>query len=289
MILDRDCRYRLIALDVDGTAVNDGKYLLPDTVSAAREAMRKGVEVVFCSGRSPAEMREYFRYFPEMRYFLGECGALLYDLKEERPLFCARFEEESWRAVVEIASETDTMPGVYHDGQIWFNAHQIGLLADYGQELYVRTLPPASRLQENVFDEEYMMTHGTEKFCIFHRNTSDREKTYYALEARKLPVTIGRYAKTSVEVQPQGVDKGSALRKLGEIIGIPLSRMVMVGDSDNDLPALTIAGLSIAMANGEDEVKAVCDMTTKADNNSGGCAEAIRTVLSINDRVNDNE
>ena len=71
---------------------------------------------------------------------------------------------------------------------------------------------------------------------------------------------------------------------LGEIIGIPLSQMVMVGDSDNDLPALTKTGLSIAMANGEVEVKAVCDMTTKADNNSGGCAEAIRAVLAMNER-----
>ena len=210
-------KYRQIALDEDGTALDDGKYLLPDTVSAVKEAANQGVEVVFCSGRSPAEMREYFSFFPQMRYFLGECGALVYDLKQEKPLYCARFEEESWRAVIRTALSADIMPGVYHNGQICFNRHQIGLLADYGQALYVRTLPPASRLMEDVFDEQVMMAEGTEKFCLFHRNTTERERTFQALEALGLPITLGRYAETSVEVQPQGVDKGSALERLGEI------------------------------------------------------------------------
>ena len=85
-------KYSLIALDVDGTALNDDKYLLPGTVRAVNDALESGVEVIFCSGRSPAEMREYFASFPKMRYFVGECGGLIYDLKNEKPLFCARFD-----------------------------------------------------------------------------------------------------------------------------------------------------------------------------------------------------
>ncbi len=274
-------KYSLIALDVDGTALNDDKYLLPGTVRAVNDALESGVEVIFCSGRSPAEMREYFASFPKMRYFVGECGGLIYDLKNEKPLFCARFEEACWRAVAQTARKYDTMPGVYHNGQIYFNRDQIGKLADYGQALYVRTLPPASKLMDDVLDEKVMSEYGTEKFCIFHRSGEEREKTYRELLSYGLPLTMALYAETSLEVQPYGIDKGSALEDFASLIGIDLSETVMVGDSNNDLPALEKAGLAIAMGNSPDEIKVKCDLTV-ADNNNGGCEEAIRAVLERN-------
>ena len=281
-------KYSLIALDVDGTALNDDKYLLPGTVEAVNDALEQGVEVIFCSGRSPAEMREYFAFFPKMRYFLGECGGLVYDLENEKPLFCARFDEECWRAVCEVAKNNDTMPGVYHNGQIYFNRDQIGKLAEYGQALYVRTLPPASKLEDDVLDETLMSRYGTEKFCIFHRSGEEREKSFKALSAYGLPLTMALYAETSLEVQPYGIDKGSAMEKLASIMGIDLSQTVMVGDSNNDLPALEKAGLSVAMGNSPDEIKGKCDLIV-ADNNNGGCEEAIRYVLEHNAQVGEKE
>ena len=274
-------KYSLIALDVDGTALNDDKYLLPGTIEAINDALDAGVEVIFCSGRSPAEMRDYFAFFPKMHYFVGECGGLIYDLKNEKPLFCARFEEECWRAVVEVAGRHDTMPGVYHNGQIYFNRDQIGKLAEYGQALYVRTLPPASKLMDDVLDEAVMSRCGTEKFCIFHRSGEEREKSFQDLLSCGLPLTMALYAETSLEVQPFGIDKGSALENFASLIGIDLSETVMVGDSNNDLPALETAGFSVAMGNSPDEIKRKCDLTV-ADNNNGGCEEAIRAVLDRN-------
>ena len=44
---------------------------------------------------------------------------------------------------------------------------------------------------------------------------------------------------------------------LSERHGIPASRVVAVGDADNDLPMLRVAGLGVAMGNGTDAVKQV--------------------------------
>ena len=47
---------------------------------------------------------------------------------------------------------------------------------------------------------------------------------------------------------------------------------------DNDLEALKIAGLSVAMGNAEQSVKRIADVVV-ADCDHGGCAQAIETYL----------
>ena len=52
-----------------------------------------------------------------------------------------------------------------------------------------------------------------------------------------------------------------------------------MGDNYNDLPMLEVAGLSVAAGNAVDDVKKVCDVVTKADNNEGVIAEIIERFI----------
>ncbi|MCL1948863.1 MAG: HAD family hydrolase [Turicibacter sp.] len=69
--------------------------------------------------------------------------------------------------------------------------------------------------------------------------------------------------------------KGTGLVALAEHFGIPLENTVAMGDNLNDLGMLKIAGLSIAMANAEPEVKGACHKVTLS-NLESGVAHAIR-------------
>ena len=68
--------YRAAALDMDGTALNDRKELAPETRAAIHDALSAGKEVIFCTGRSYAEMEDTLREFPDMHYLCGESGGL---------------------------------------------------------------------------------------------------------------------------------------------------------------------------------------------------------------------
>jgi Cof subfamily protein (haloacid dehalogenase superfamily) len=71
-----------------------------------------------------------------------------------------------------------------------------------------------------------------------------------------------------VEIVKPGVNKANALDILIKKLGFKRSEAMAIGDSNNDLPMLKTAGLSVAMGNAADNVKAVCDDVT------GSCTES---------------
>ena len=82
----------------------------------------------------------------------------------------------------------------------------------------------------------------------------------------------------SLEISPKSVSKGIALEDLCGLLGIPIERCIAVGDSGNDLEMLRAAGLGIAMGNASPDAVDASDVTV-ADNNHGGCAEAVYDYL----------
>ena len=67
-------QYRLIALDIDGTLLNSRKEVAPETLAAVREAARAGISVVFCTGRSVAELEEMsgLDFLPGLESFIAK-------------------------------------------------------------------------------------------------------------------------------------------------------------------------------------------------------------------------
>ena len=81
-----------------------------------------------------------------------------------------------------------------------------------------------------------------------------------------------------MEITDRRATQGQALAFLAKLHGIPRELVAAVGDSYNDLDMLRYAGVSVAVANARDEVKAVAKIITKS-NNEHGVAAFIDTYL----------
>ena len=75
------------------------------------------------------------------------------------------------------------------------------------------------------------------------------------------------------EVTAAGVDKGSALLALADLLGIPHENTLAVGDSENDRAMLEKAGIAAVMANGMPQIKAIGSIVSEADCDHDGVAE----------------
>ena len=78
-----------------------------------------------------------------------------------------------------------------------------------------------------------------------------------------------------LEIFPKEAGKGSAVKKLAEILGVPIGNTYAAGDEENDISMLEAAGVGVAMLNAKDAVKKVCDIVTKEDNDNDGLADII--------------
>ena len=45
-------KYQLVAIDIDGTLLTSDKTIYPDTIKQINEASKKGIYIVYCSGRA---------------------------------------------------------------------------------------------------------------------------------------------------------------------------------------------------------------------------------------------
>ena len=63
----------------------------------------------------------------------------------------------------------------------------------------------------------------------------------------------------AVDFTGVGVDKGTAVRRVAEMLGTETKRVVAIGDSYNDISMLRECGLSIAMGDSPQEVRTVAD------------------------------
>lgn len=84
---------------------------------------------------------------------------------------------------------------------------------------------------------------------------------------------------TFVNLTREGTDKGAGVRALAEAYGVPLSRVLYVGDGFNDTPALAIAGTALVMGNGEPAALALAHHVL-GDVEEGGVVEALELALA---------
>jgi HAD superfamily hydrolase (TIGR01484 family) len=80
------------------------------------------------------------------------------------------------------------------------------------------------------------------------------EQTRRVLDGRMNGLTF-EHSVSSVELLPEGIDKGAGVEWLSSETSIPLAQMAGIGDALGDLPFLRRVGLSAGPANAVDEVK----------------------------------
>jgi 3-deoxy-D-manno-octulosonate 8-phosphate phosphatase (KDO 8-P phosphatase) len=146
-----------------------------------------------------------------------------------------------------------------------------------------------------VMDVDGVLTDGT-----FMWSTSGEESKRFSFEdvmglsrARKAGLQLGlisgedsalvdRFAeKTGIAIVAKGCkEKDVALREFAAATGIALERVAFIGDDVNDLPALAIAGLSVAPANAQPPVKAVAALVLERSGGQGAVRQLVEMILA---------
>ena len=149
---------------------------------------------------------------------------------------------------------------------------QVSHMADFHMGVYQPMFLELTRKVEDMAAEA-LRYDSIPKVNVYFRSVQDRAQAYEAL--KHLPLSFAFAEGASLEMNAAGVTKASGLHALASHLGIAMTETVGIGDADNDRAMLEAAGLSVAMGNAAEDIKALCDVVT-ADNDHNGVGEAIR-------------
>ena len=85
---------------------------------------------------------------------------------------------------------------------------------------------------------------------------------------------------TFVGMTRAGVTKATAVRAIANEYGVPLQRVMFVGDGGNDVSALQLVGFPVAMRNAEPSALASARLVV-SDVDRGGLAEALALAITL--------
>ncbi len=240
--------YDLFAFDLDGTLLDASGRIPPDTLTFVRE-LGQTAHVTLATGRSLASSRSYLKELavriPAVLYH----GAAVWDPVEERTLRTRSIPPELAHRLLERTAHLPLDVQVYRsidDPVVYVKA----------MSPRVQTFARQERLtmSEKVDWTEILATGVLKMLCI----TDPDRLSDVAVALRDIvpELTVVQSARAYVEILPPNTTKGDALAWLCSELGVPLSKVVAVGDQMSDRTMLEQAGLGVAMAGGSTQLKA---------------------------------
>lgn len=273
--MDRAPEIKLIALDLDGTALNEHSRLSEETRSALSEAKKAGVHVVIDTGRPFCALPEDILNFDAIEYVIVSNGARIVHLPTGKLLHNSCHSPEAIDCLVEILKKENFLVEVFTGGRAFMDEYYRTGIEKYGLSTGRNEYLMATR--EGVHDILGFLSKNRERIesvLIDFNNDADKARIWELLEKKHI-CTVTTSMRSNLELGALNTSKASGLEVLGELLDIKTENMMAAGDSPNDLEMLKVAGLSVAMGNASDEVKDASDYIAPS-NIENGVAEAVR-------------
>ncbi len=275
---------QLIAIDMDGTLLDDDKKLSGRNRAALCACLERGIYIVPATGRPAGGLPEELKGIPGIRYGIFTNGAKVADLETGETIAESQI---GWEQAVEVLEFLSRFPAAYDPyvaGRGKMEARFRDHLERYGLPPVMQKLVLSTR--DEVEDEVALVREGklsVEKINVFTDDRKLREMLRRYLE--QMPgLAVTSSLEYNLEINASSATKGNGLRCLAGYLGLEMEKTMAFGDGSNDLSMIRAAGFGIAMGNAMDAVKEQADYVT-GSNQKNGVAEAIeRFVLSDADR-----
>lgn len=262
---------KLIAIDLDGTLLNEDKQLPEKNIKAIQAAAAVGIKVVLCTGRPLPGTRPVFEKLGlEDQYVIVNNGCSTYETKDWKLVADFHLTNEDILYLSDLVKKEDGVQLTIFDEKehYYILDEEPSDLVKYDAELVY--------LEPTLIRAEDMVTLDDIQFQAMFLAEKERLDVFQVQYEENLSQRFSTVRSQAYifEAMPMGATKASALKVLAESLGFSPDEVMALGDANNDLEMLQFAGCSVAMGNSPDNVKALTKYVTDS-NNEAGVAKAI--------------
>lgn len=248
-------KYKLLALDIDGTLLNSDSLLTPRTKDAVLRARDRGVAVVLATGRRLANTLSLVHDLGLTKPVIVHNGVVVYDPPEGKTIVQRGIELAGAQDLVDKLDSLSINYVVYTGESAgervmapigsWTEpedllAHYLGEKAEFVEKVILDSDPVRISLIDRAekidpFYEAFTLAHGDKMNAML-----------FGAE---------RHFWRGIEIIPGDCNKGTGLAFVAESLGLQPEEVMAIGDNVNDIEMILWAGLGIAMENGSEFLK----------------------------------
>jgi len=266
---------KIVALDLDGTLLDDQKRLSQKNEDALRRCLAQGIHIVPTTGRTWDGIPDQIRSLPGLRYAITTNGAMVEDIVEHKIIRECKLTNEQTLMLAALGDSFGAMYDAYIDGRGITESRFFEHLQDYGLPVEIQALVKITRdVVPDICEYVRASKKPSEKVNYFFKDLKARERARQAL-AEYEDVVVSSSVYNNLEINASGATKGNAIWVLADYLGIDRSQTLACGDGENDITMIRQAGIGVAMQNASEELRQLADYVTLT-NNEDGVADAIR-------------
>ncbi len=282
---------RLIAVDLDGTLLNEENQISQKNLEAIQYAQANGVEVVIATGRAHFDVQNLIKNTGLKTWIIGANGATIHQPGGE--LFHSvpinpddAFHILNWLEQEEYYYEIFSQDSILspQNGRELL-AIEMDRVKSANPEVSIKQLKEAAEKQYSQTGFSFITSYkelcdtNVDVYNILAFSFDEEKLKIGKTQFKQLKdITMVTSAKHNFEFEHKSASKGIALEILANKLELNLADTAAVGDSNNDLSMLRMAGRSAAMGNASKEIKDSCQEVTLT-NIEDGVAHFIYSLL----------
>jgi Cof subfamily protein (haloacid dehalogenase superfamily) len=257
MINTPQTKPKLIVLDLDGTALNSNNLIPENLKEMLIDFENKGTSrVSLASGRSISSMKLLASDLSLTAPLVTLNGGVIID-----PVTKEVYNEKN--LTLETYKESLHILKMLKIDFVIFTS--FGVYADKPSEITDILI----KYTENEIKWTKDFTSIKNPVKILFIPKSKESNSEIKKQTSFLDIDIIESGFSFTEIVPRGVNKGSALKIVADMLEINTDDIIAFGDNENDIEMLQFAGTGVAMGNAPDHVKMEADIVTETNDNDG--------------------
>lgn len=264
--------YKLLAIDIDRTLLNDRKEVTKEVNEAIQAAKQKGVKVVICTGRPIGGVHGFIEELDlHDQFVITFNGALVQHLETKEVVSEISMTHGDLMTLYKVSQELGSSMHFSDSQRIYTPNKDISPYTVL--ESFVNGVPLHYREMEEI-PLDILISK-----VMFAGDPDRLDETIASIPiALKEKYTMVRSTPYFYEILHPSVSKGNAVKLLADKLGIDREEVICIGDGENDLTMIEYAGCGVAMGNAEPSVKEIAQFHTHS-NNEHGVAYAIEQLI----------
>lgn len=264
---------KLVISDIDGTLVPDGRDTINTEIfEVITELKKKGVQFAAASGRQFISIKKLFEPIADTIYYVSDGGGVVRTCSEI--LYSAAIEQAEAK---EMAADIMAIPQcdmMICGKKATYVLDKNSKMARWLSESYhfdVEEIPDL----ETVIDDEIV------KVSLYHETDAEgkAEADFFPKWQERFQLSCA--GEMWIDCSNKNANKGIALKKLQELLGITPEETMAFGDNLNDMEMLSLAEYSYAIGNARDEIKEKANYLADTNVNDGVLKELRKLLQSL--------